>query len=976
MTLDPTLRAALSRYLSEDVLDQLPEAQALTAAIRRLNSLHQAISSFLPQYIAENETLHTQDYGGLRPGTFMFADVSGFTALSEKLQREAGRDGPNILTDIINDFFGRMLEILAKSNGQLLKFAGDALLTFFPAVEGENEAPFAIRTGLRLQRAMKDFQPFQTTALIEQFGENHGMNLTMSIGICRGQLFEAVVGNSLQRDHIIQGELPGLAMEAEGAGEQDDVIIDAELQAAYAHLFETVPVGDRFYRVVDNFGDQLDDYEFVVVRRRRGTAAAFFDLVEENLLEDLQRQLERVNSVARFVAADVVNKLAFLGDHMESENRPATVIFLHFSGFAELLSQWGEEHLPLLTSILNRYYDLMQRTIASNGGALTRSDPYQQGVKLLITFGAPIAHADDPDRAVTTALEMNRQLALFNARLRDELPEKLQTRWPFITQRCGITHGRAFAGEVGWKARREYTVMGDDVNLAARLMGKGEMGQIIISQSVWKKVNPHFETEALPPMPLKGKSKPVQAYAVKASTMSALNLPTVSGTPFVGRDLQMLSLTYALQQAKGPRRRQAIALTGEAGIGKTRMAQHIAEAAEAAGFYVAWASCQLRHAQSQEVWAAIMFQLLQLSQAKSVEAQSRLLSVRLKELGMSDLESVFSRLLFEDSFTEGAAPSTVTLPDSIVKFLMRLTEQTPVLIIIDDVHQADPAAAVIIKHVLDKITKARLMLVVTYEPGMGVELDIRRTVSITDLDESETETLATRFLGVSHIGPRLKALIWDRAHGRPLFIESLLHLLRDNGLIDGGELTGEIAPDAIPDDVRQLIVSRIDRLPAEVRSLLQTASVLGEVFPLPALAQLTEIQDSTRLESMLQAAVQAQLIEQQADGSYFFLHGVTQAAMYDSLNRMQRQKLHRAAAEFWSQHTETDRQVLMVAYHQVKAGMPMRAMELISNTAAAAETSGQLDRAIELYLHAQDILPHDETVRVELERLWAKQTAL
>ena len=377
-----------------------------------------------------------------------------------------------------------------------------------------------------------------------------------------------------------------------------------------------------------------------------GKTSALFDFVEANLLEDLERSLTRLDGVARFVARNVVDKLAFRGDHIEGENRPSTVIFVHMSGFADMLNQWGEDQLPLLVSILNRYYNLMQRTISANGGTLTRTDPYQRGIKLLITFGAPIAHPDDPERAVTTALEMNRLLANFNARLHDELPDSLK-RDGYLTQRAGITHGSVYAGEAGWRSRREYTVMGDDVNLAARLMGKGDMGDILISDRVWDRVRPHFETEALAPFQLKGKSKLTQAYLVKASTVSPLNVSATSDTPFIGRDLQLLTLTYGLQQAKGPRRRQAFALSGEAGVGKTRMAKQIAQAAEAAGFRVVWANCQLGHAQDQNVWAALMFHLLQLDQAKSQQAQRRLLHVRLAELGLAELEPVFSPLFFD-----------------------------------------------------------------------------------------------------------------------------------------------------------------------------------------------------------------------------------------------------------------------------------------------------------------------------------------
>jgi adenylate cyclase len=1029
MALNPDLRARLSRYLPDDLLAQLPDPRALTDAIRHLNSLHQAVSSFLPQYIAENERLYYEDYGDLRPGTFMFADVSGFTALSEKLQRIGGRVGIDILTEIINDFFARMLEILAKSNGQLLKFAGDALLIFFPTAEGTDETPFAIRTGLRMQREMRaNFQPISNPALKGLLGD-HDMELTMSIGICSGELFEAVVGNDIQRDHVIQGDLPGQAMNAEAAGDRDDVIITADLQTDYRDQFDTEPAGDGFYRVIDNFGDQLSDYEFVVPRRRRAQTSALFDFVEEKLLKDLENSASRLDGVARFVAKDVVNQLAFRGDHIESENRPATVIFVHATGFAELLKQWGKEQLPLLVSILNRYYNLMQRTVATNGGTLTRSDPYQRGIKLLITFGAPVAHPDDPERAVTTALEMNRILANFNARLQDELADELK-RDTYITQRAGITQGEVYAGEAGWRARREYTVMGDDVNLAARLMSKGEMGQIMISDRVWERVHPHFETEALAPFQLKGKSKLTQAYLVKASTISPLSLSATSDTPFVGRDLQMLTLTYGLQQARGPRRRQAFALSGEVGVGKTRMAKQVAQAAEEAGFRVGWANCQLGHTQDKNTWAVLLFQLLQLDQAKSEQAQRRLLRVRLAEVGLPELESNFSQFFFgsldnvaqepavetppaqnkrstnifelaqaETDLTKSgifgiardqlkaaqeaaSSPSIplwqqvqkqISLPDSIVRFLQTFCEQIPVLLIIDDLHQADSNTLDILRRVVTEITTARFVILVAYEPVDELNLGIRRKVNVTDLDEDETERMAARVLNVQEIGPRLCQLLWKRTKGRPLFIESLLRVLQQDGQIIQTEKQAELAAhtdiEALPEDVRQLIVSQIDRLSPDARALLQVASVLGDGFGGEMLVALAEQVSPIRLEVLLGELIYAQIIEVLPDMTYRFQHGLAQTTVYESLNRLQRQKLHRAAADFLTQQGDLDRNVLKIAYHLVRGGTPLRGIELISQAAEEAEQKQQIDRAIELYTHACEMFPHDESVRAQLERL-------
>ena len=160
---------------------------------------------------------------------------------------------------------------------------------------------------------------------------------------------------------------------------------------------------------------------------------------------------------------------------------------------------------------MERYYSMVQRVITSRGGTLTRTDPYNLGIKLLGTFGAPVAHPDDPDRAVDAALELTHQLEQYNHRLLEELPPELH-REPFVTQRIGVTLGIIFAGEVGWKARREYTVMGDEVNLAARLMTKAQPGQILISERVYERVRDSFDADKVEPLHLKGKSQPVQAY--------------------------------------------------------------------------------------------------------------------------------------------------------------------------------------------------------------------------------------------------------------------------------------------------------------------------------------------------------------------------------------------------------------------------------------------------------------------------------
>lgn len=1042
MELDAKLIADLSRFLPADLLKQLPERHATRTAIQRLASLYTSVSSFLPLYIVENEERLRRDSGELRPGTFMFADVSGFTALSELLQAKGGSEGVEILTQIINDYFARMLEIIAKSDGQLLKFAGDALLAFFPERKNEkmDEAEKAIRTGLRMQRSMQEFfQPIQNEQLVELFG-NHDLELKMSIGISRGKLFEALVGNTSQRDHIIQGKLPGMAEEAEAAGVRDDVIIDAPLYEQFKDQFRMKEVVDGFYLVIDDLGDDLGDFEFHVPRRRRASSGSLFSLVETDPIEELSEELAKVQTVACFVASEVINKLAITAEHVVSENRPATVIFSHVSGFAEMLETWGEDEIDRVVSVLSRYYTIVQRIVSSYGGVLTRTDPYKSGFKMLITFGAPIAHPDDPERAVTTAQDILRELKNFNERLLEELPPHLHIK-PFIEQRFGITHGVAFAGEAGWRARREYTVMGDDVNLAARLMGAAPFGSILISSRVWKRVMGVFEVETLEPMALKGKSYVIQAYRVVKSKISTTEIPLTSDTPFIGRDLLMMSLMGMLKRAKNDNIRGVVTLYADAGTGKTRTAQELAQAAEDIGFTVAWSSCQL-HNDRRTTWASLIAQLLKLD----TEEDSEILRMRFDDViekldlgqlkaGLSDLLSDYLNLIgsntkratkelekaaekpakrsifdfatpiaeAKDDMPQSSAPTGLfktlsdhitpteikihpstaiwdgaarrtSLDEAVIGFLQAYTtKNNPVMLVIDDVHAMDPYTMEVVEHVMKRIIEAPLVIVGTTETNTHLPDDMPNMV-ISDLTQEETFVMATKILKANELGPNLLKFLWDRTSGRPFYVESVIHTLRMNHhvVVQQGyaELRNDIDLQQLPDDIRELILSRVDRLSAEKQEILRLGSVLDTNFTKEMLITLGEREDEQNLSKDLHDLVTSQMIERYNDGSYGFRHGVTKRTMYEKLSRYERQKLHRVIAEYWlSQEADQDRNLLMIAHHLVKAGSIMRAMEIIQMAATKAEENKDIERALELYARAQELLPNDESIKQNLERL-------
>ena len=337
MPFDPDLRHRLSRYLPAELVDELPEGAAAIRAVRRLNSLCQAINAFVPQSITDEHADRPMPYADRRPGTFLFADVSGFTVLADMLQRNAGAAGAEILTQIMNDYFAAMLEILAKSNGRLLKFGGDALLAFFPAMPGSEDAVHAIRAGLRMQRTIAaQFQPVSSPLLGELSGTST-LTLTMSIGLSRGDLIEAVVGSEQQRDLILLGDLPRRVMAVESAGTRDDVLVDDSLRTEVGETFGLDPAGAGIWRVQDTLGEQLGDYELTVPQRRRAQSGMLIGYGQDDLITELGRQIDELERIVRFVTPEVVEKLIFRGDHVESENRPAAVLFAHLAGFSGLV---------------------------------------------------------------------------------------------------------------------------------------------------------------------------------------------------------------------------------------------------------------------------------------------------------------------------------------------------------------------------------------------------------------------------------------------------------------------------------------------------------------------------------------------------------------------------------------------------------------------------------------------------------------
>jgi class 3 adenylate cyclase len=960
--------------------------------------------------------------------------VSGFTALSERLQMQSSTDGADNMTTIMNEFFARMLEIISSSDGMLLKFAGDALLAFFPAQpndHGAADAIKAVRTGLRMQRAMAAFQPISAPQLLDVL-QGIEASLTMSIGIARGQLFEACIGNAVQREHLIQGALPYLAMEAEAIGTRDDVIVTADL-APLLSSFTLRHLSEGFIQVIDDLGASLGDYEFEVPRRRRAKSSAIF-LEPDNVVENLRALVTRIQTVARYISPAVLHGLVTSGVYrVHSENRPTTTLFIYVDGFSELLTEWGESRLSQIASMVERYYNLIHQIATANGGAVTRTDPYKHGIKLLITYGALISHEDDPHRAVASALEMTHALAHFNLRLQQDMPPDV-SYVPQIVHRIGITQGNTFSGEVGWKARREYTVMGDEVNLAARLMARADPNQILISERVQRRVSSFVLTTASEAMHLKGKSVPIRPYIV-VGELGESEAPE-ERTPLVGHDLVVHTLSLELRRTLDTKQPVTAALIAESGSGKSRVAREIVRQAEALEYRVVWVTCHPRSSR-RTTWDQIVSTLLEIDSKETLERQRQQLRNQLQRLQLSELEPALSLLCFGAGETTAAEPDTgldvdgepkgertsfrqrfeniplgdrksgiyryaktklaerddstarpglwarvqqrLGTPEAVARLLQRLSENKPLLIVIDDLHHESANALPTLRHLAANPASARLMVMLTWELSNDLDLPVQRII-VPDLTYDETRRLAMTILHTADIGERLSQFLWERTGGRPLFVESLVRSLDDGGQIDRDPFTAELKPNSdvntLPENVRELMISRFDRLPSDAQVFVRAAAVMSHNFPLEGVwALVGQSGERTTLNpaSAIQNPVLAQLFEQNSDGTYCFRHPMMREAVYVTLTRAQRLKLHHTAANFWRGQPPSHEQVIALAYHLGRSGLLPQALEAVTNAADDALAAGDFDGAVDIYSRALELFPDDKNIRLHLERLTQQQ---
>ncbi len=869
--------------------------------VSHLQALLSTVGTYLPRVILADDRELQVGRGVFRYGTALFADVSGFTAMTEHFSREIGREGAEEITLIVNRILEAMNGIAIRYGGDLLLFAGDAALSFY---QGEEHAARACRAAWEMQQAMGE----QFARVETSLGE---FPLRVSIGLGSGDVFLVSLGTPDNAAYAVMGPALAAMGHAEHLAQAGQIFIDHTTRELAGADLTVVPIKEEGFFELRGTEPRPSTVERPDLRLAPPDGSPH---------ATLRWLLARLDVLVPYLAPGLLEKLVPSPGEIavESEHRGVTTLFTDLRGVDELVEFLGPEREWLLTEVVNHHFLAVRNVVERYEGVLHKVGAGPSGPHLLITFGAPKSHADDPERAVRAALEMQKALVEVNQEIESLIGDAPDLRRPLLRQAMGITTGFVFAGSVGSTRRWEYTVMGDLVNLAARLMAAAADGEILVAGNTVRHLGERFELRPRKPMRVKGKSKPIPYSQVTGLKQLPLLLGTAEGR-IVGREAE-LETAQALLEGVSEGTGSVLAVCGDAGMGKTRLTQEIAQRAQRRGMQVIVGSCLSYGGDIPYLpWADVLRALLGIS-ASDRSAQLQQLTRGLAAAGLTGWEPLVAEPLgLEADETELTASLDARLRqqrlfDIVLELLERYARTQPLLLVLDDIHWIDSTSLELLDYVARNVASFPALVLILYRPRDWLEGHWRHLkhadeVMLEELPEAASEELVADLLGVEDAPEQLTELVVGKAQGNPFFTGEVVRALVDAEVLrrDNGhwELVADPDQAGVPDTINGVIQSRIDRLEETARRVLQVASVIGRIFSVPVLDGVYPYDDidgtlPRRLSQLGALGLVMMEVEEKLDSEqrYLFRHALTQDVAYESLSYARRRDLHRRVGAF------------------------------------------------------------------------------
>lgn len=670
------------------------------------------------------------------------------------------------------------------------------------------------------------------------------------------------------------------------------------------------------------------------------------------------------------------------------ERKFVTVLFADIAGFTALSETLDPE---AVRDLMNACFERLTPIVAHYEGMVDKF----MGDGMMVLFGAPQTHENDPERALRAALEMMDTLQTFNAE-----------RGLDLALHFGINTGTVVAGGLGTHDRQEYSVMGDVVNVAARFEQASTRDEILVGAETYRLTAPFFEFDALTPLLMKGKSGPVPAYRLRAVKIIPGKARGIAGldSPLVGRDFQVAVLQQkisALRAGQGG----IVTLWGEAGLGKSRLMSEIrsyAQSLQKPGVHWLEGRClSYGSAIAYLPWLDVLRAALNVTPDAVPETVRQALRAYLQTYCPDCSERLYPYLghllslpLEDDASTEIKGLDANSLKavtfQAVETLLTHLAAHSPLVIIGEDMHWADATSLELWENLLPLVEENALLFVAVMRPEedhpswrlrqiaaeryAGHHTDI----SVEPLSAAESEALVGNLLHVDQLPPHLREKILKHAEGNPFYTEEIIRSLMDTNAITYDEATGlwqatrDVEEIELPDTLQGVLMARIDRLQADTKRVLQLAAVIGRSFMYRVLAEIArEEQD---LDERIVSLMQQQMIRERArlpELEYIFKHQLTQEAAYNGLLKKERATFHAQVAQALEQlfPDRSDELVGLLAHHWECSGDTQKALFYLQRAAqVAADQYANAEAAI-YYEKALALLPAGDPTQ-QFDLLW------
>lgn len=820
-------------------------------------------------------------------GAALFADISGFTAMTESLVGSLGdQRGSEEITRLLDCVFDAIIAEVQRYGGSVVSFGGDAITCWFEGDDGLR----ATAAGLAMQLAMQSFAR---------------MSLALKVAIAAGPARRMVIGDP---KHLLLDALAGATIDtlasAERHTDSGEVVLD---QTTALALGRKLVVGT--WRMDATGGQKVAVVSALTVPVLPAPCPAFN---EAALCEDAVRPwlLPLVYSLLR------LGQGAFL-----AELRPVVTLFMRFTG----IDYDVEENAG---DLLDAFIRQVQAILADHEGTLLQVMFGDKGCHLYAAFGAPFIHEDDVHRAADAALRLS-QLA--------ETARSIQ----FV--QIGIAKGIARTGTYGGRTRRTYGALGEAVNLSARLMQAATPGQILVSLGAYQEIASDYNWETLPPIHVKGKSGGVAVYALlNRQPPSKRRKRTAEGdVSMVGREQELALILEKFDHAiKG--RGQVLGISAEPGLGKSRLAAEATNLAGNEGWLLYQGECSSSGTNtSYHAWITVWRSFFHLDPSSSVVAQTSALEATLRQidaalaLRLPLLAPVVDLPLPNNDLTStfDAKLRRSSLEALLVDCLHARCQQGPVLIVLEDCHWLDPLSRDLLEAVAKAIVDLPGVVLFTFrsperdylrEPRVsllahytGIEL-----ASLTPEQAHELIQLrSAQTLGNDSrpLPTTLVERIVELAEGNPYFVEEFLDYLSDK--VSDQQETETLAKLELPTSLQALTLSRVDQVAEHQRTTLKAASVIGRVFDSATLwGYYPRLGGESLVRLDLQRLTRARLTQQLAHDtgpSFAFRHALMHEVVYQSLPHANRAALHEQLAFYIEgrQTHEPDQLLDQLAFH-------------------------------------------------------------